>query len=89
LRECVQNEQPDIILIDADMLGLEGPEAVQTVRAAPHLDAAPVVVQSTLTLPGDREKCMAAGANDYVAQPVAMPTLRARLEKLVEQHPVA
>lgn len=78
-----REQKVDVILIDADMLGVEGPEAVRTVRAAPQVDGVPVLVQSTLTLPGDRERCLSAGADGYVAQPVAMRTLRSHIEELL------
>jgi CheY-like chemotaxis protein/HPt (histidine-containing phosphotransfer) domain-containing protein len=68
----------DLVLMDWQMPGLDGLETARRWRA---LEAAtgrprvPVVAVTASALPGDRERCLAAGMNDFVAKPVGMEVL--------------
>ena len=73
---------PDIILMDIQMPNLDGLGATRQIRADPLLSGIPVIALTALTMPGDRERCLQAGAIDYLGKPVSM---RALLET-IEQH---
>ncbi len=77
LLERVQAVQPDILVIDVQMPGITGLEAMQRIRA--HPDAAishlPIIALTALAMAGDRERCLEAGANEYLSKPVHLREL--------------
>ena len=52
------------------MPGMDGYETIRTVREIDKLHSMPIVAVTGKVNPGERERCIAAGANDYVAKPV-------------------
>ncbi|MBI2391654.1 MAG: PAS domain S-box protein [Deltaproteobacteria bacterium] len=72
---------PDIILLDVQMPVLDGLQAMRRIREEPLTTMLPIVVLTALVMPGDRERCLAAGANDYIAKPVPLRTLVAAIER--------
>lgn len=81
--DMAQNFRPDLILMDIQMPVIDGLEAIATIRKNPQLTKMPIVALTALAMNADKEKCLAAGANEYLAKPVKMKQLRTTIEQLL------
>jgi CheY-like chemotaxis protein len=75
-----REERPALILMDVQMPGLDGLEAMRYLRAEADFAQIPIIALTALTMPGDRERCLAAGANDYLSKPVSLKHLVSTIE---------
>jgi PAS domain S-box-containing protein len=71
----VQDEQPDLILMDIQMPGMDGLEAIQRIRQIGPGATIPIIALTALAMAGDRQRCIEAGANEYLAKPVQLRSL--------------
>lgn len=74
--------QPKLILMDIQMPGMDGLEAIRQLRALPAFATVPIIALTALAMPGDRERCLEAGANEYLTKPVSLKHLQQRIEEL-------
>lgn len=78
----VQMFQPDLILLDVQFSSdLTGLDLLVQLRSEPMLDDIPVIMVTAMAMAGDREKFIAAGANDYLSKPVDIGQLELMLMK--------
>ena len=63
-------EHPDLILLDLNLPGMDGFEALQCLRAAPATRAIPVIAVTANAMPRDIERGRAAGFQDYIIKPI-------------------
>ena len=78
---------PDIILMDIQMPGMNGFEAARRLRADPRFASVPIIALTALAMSGDRERCLAAGMNEYLSKPVKLRELTKMIEKFLEHSP--
>ncbi len=82
--QMAKQNQPDVILMDIQMPVMDGLEAIQQIRADGQISSIPIIALTALAMPGDLERCLEAGANDYMAKPVKLKQL---LDKIAQQLP--
>ena len=71
----------DLILMDIMMPGMDGYATMTAIRQMPEFGSLPIIAVTARAMPSDREKSLAAGANDYVTKPVDTDDLIACMER--------
>jgi two-component system sensor histidine kinase/response regulator len=69
------------IFMDCQMPGIDGFEATARIRATESGRRIPIIAMTALSMPGDRERCLAAGMSDYVSKPVRSAELEAAVNR--------
>ena len=83
-RAC--DDHPELILMDIQMPGLNGLEAIQIIRLSsdPRVATVPIIALTAMAMHGDRERCLDAGADHYLSKPVRMNELCSHIGSLLD-----
>jgi CheY-like chemotaxis protein len=79
------NPDVDVALVDIMMPEMDGYETMRRIRSNPAISAIPLVAVTAKAMKGDRQKCLDAGASDYIAKPVDIDMLLALLRVQIER----
>lgn len=77
-----KSQRPDIVLMDMSLPVMNGWDATRAIKADPDTSATPVIALTAHSMPGDREKAMEAGCDDYDVKPVELPRLLSKMAAL-------
>lgn len=83
--EMAAAEHPDLILMDISLPILDGLEATRQIKADPITRTIPVIALTAHAMNGDRERCLAAGCDDYDTKPVDMMRLLDKIAPFLER----
>ena len=79
-----RSENPDLILMDLSLPGLDGWEASKQLKAAPETADIPVIALTAHAMPGDERKALEAGCDDFDTKPIEFPRLLGKIHALLE-----
>ncbi|MEE8075434.1 MAG: response regulator [Candidatus Binatia bacterium] len=77
--------RPDLIVMDISLPKMDGLEATTLIRNNSKTQNIPILAATARALPGDREKCIQAGCDDYIAKPFTHRELGAVIKKLIKE----
>lgn len=83
--DLARSSNPSMILMDIQLPGIDGLEVIRRLRAQPATAYLPIIALTALAMPGDRERCIAGGANEYFSKPVSLNALVAAIDYLRQQ----
>ena len=78
-----EREQPDLILMDIQLPGIDGYEATRRIRKIPALAKVPIIAVTSYALSGDEAKTREAGCDGYVAKPYSPRQLLAKIREFL------
>jgi two-component system cell cycle response regulator DivK len=84
-----QAQAPALILMDVSLPGIDGWEATRRLKAAPETRHIPIVALTAYATPGDREKALSVGCDDFDIKPIDLPRLLGKIENLLKRDPRA
>lgn len=76
-------EQPDLVLMDVGLPGIDGWEATRRLKSDPQTRAIPVVALTAHAMNSDRDHAADAGCDDFDTKPVELPRLLAKIDALL------
>jgi diguanylate cyclase (GGDEF)-like protein len=77
--QIAREQQPDLILLDAVMPGMDGYAVVAALRSSPRLQDIPVIFVTALSQPEDETRALEGGAVDFISKPFNVAVVRARV----------
>jgi len=81
--KLINEKSFDVILMDIRMPEMDGFEVIRQIRSNPKTAGIPIVAVTAQAMPGDAEKCMQKGADDYIAKPINTDILVEKLGKIL------
>ena len=80
IKALEENPTIDIVLMDIMMPVMDGDRAMGLIRKNKKLNHIPIIALTANAMPGDKEKCLQAGATDYLSKPVNVDSLIEKIE---------
>jgi len=78
-------EQPDLILMDMSLPGVDGWEATRRIKGLPETASIPIIALTAHVMTGDRDKALEAGCDEYDAKPIEFERLLGKMQTLLRK----
>ena len=78
-----RERRPDLVLMDIELPGMNGVDALHVLRGDPATAGIPVAAVTASVMPGDRSKIMAAGFDEYIGKPIELKSFLASVQSLL------
>ncbi len=75
---------PDLILLDIQLPGMDGHAVAGRLKSDPELRSIPIIAVTSYAMTGDRERCIAAGAEGYIEKPINPETFVDEVERFID-----
>lgn len=82
--EMAKDHHPDIILMDIQMPVMDGLQATRLIRSDKNLAEVPIIALTARAMQGDEERCIAAGASEYLSKPVELDQLMGMIGQFLD-----
>ena len=83
--EMAVDKRPDLILMDINLPGIDGVEALKRLRQSKKTSHIPVIALTSAAMPNEIERGMQAGFNEYITKPIKVPILLDAINKNIKQ----
>jgi two-component system, cell cycle response regulator DivK len=77
--------EPDLVLMDVQLPGMDGVEALERLRADPATNAIPVVAVTAFAMKDDRERFVAAGFDGYLEKPISVRAFPGQVARMLDR----
>ena len=84
--ENAKQHLPSLILMDVSLPEIDGLEATKLIKQDPATENIPIIALTAHAMDGDRERCLAAGCNDYDTKPIELSRLLEKMNALLPQN---
>ena len=81
--EVVQNEQPDLVLMDINMPDIDGYTLTTQFKSMPNFQSVPIIALTANVMRGDREKTLEAGCDGYIQKPIDVDELPNQIKRFL------
>jgi CheY-like chemotaxis protein len=84
--QMAESQRPELILMDMSLPVLDGWEATRRIKAAGATRSIPVIALTAHALPGERQRALDAGCDDYDTKPVELDRLLGKIAAALRKH---
>ena len=83
--EVIENELPDLILMDINMPDIDGYTLTRRLKTNPKLIHVPIIALTANVMKGDRERTLAAGCDGYIQKPIDVDTFPVQINQFMKR----
>jgi two-component system, cell cycle response regulator DivK len=80
-----QDSQPDVILMDLQLPGIDGTQAMRTIKASPSGPGIPIVALTAFAMSEDRDRALRNGFDGYLSKPISIRDLPRQIAELLPE----